>query len=218
MHIKTFIIHINIHFNTTYKMDSIDSYSQILKDSTSIILIGKRGVGKTQCIKNILEKNHWMDTCVIFSPESVYDDCVPAKTRVIAGFDVTTLAQIIECQKQNTTNKLMIVLDNCICSESQMSSAPFRELFINRRQYNIRVIMSIPYPIAFDSDIKNQFDVIMAYKNDNPRNQHILNTQYFEMISSSRLFSNMINSLCKYECLVSKDNHVNTFQWSAPVL
>lgn len=205
-------------FNSTKSCTCADDSTILLKQlnltklsthKMNVLIIGKREDGKTQLIKDFIIKmknNNLVDSFVIFTTEyqkKAYDDlCVSTDKIITQQFNENIIENLINYQKKNPTNKLMIIFDDLYMENKMISSKLFSDLMLNGRHYNIGTIMSNQFPRGYSPEVRNNIDMVMIYKDEFVSNQKRSYEYYFGTIPKFKYFCQIIGCLNKYECIV----------------
>lgn len=184
--------------------------SDLKTHKITTLIIGKREVGKTQLIKHIMvqmKNNNLVDSFVIFTSKYnklKYNDlCVSTDKIINKHNDIYIIKNLIDYQTKNPTNKLMIIFDDFIMNKKILSSELFNDLILNKKHYNIGIIISLQFSIGLTPQFRTLIDLVMVYKDEFILNNKKTYEYYFGIISSFKLFNQIINGLNSYECLIT---------------
>jgi len=204
---------INVGGSKFLELDKLNLY-EFTTHKILTLIIGKRQVGKRQLIKDFMVKmknNNLVDTFVIFTCDNFklkYNDICVSTDEITNINNKNIIENLLDYQKKNPTNKLMIIFDDSISDKIILSSNALKELIFNARHYNIGIIISIQYPVRFLPEIRAKMDLIMVYKDEIVSNQKRIYEYYFGIFPTFSSFNQVIKSLNSYECLVC-DNLTN---------
>jgi hypothetical protein len=153
----------------------------------SIVMIGKRGSGKSYMVADIVKKIYTDKTkLTIFSPTDKM--CVFYGNHFLNAdinyeLNREKIADILEEQKDNIQNKnginQIVVLDDCLSSKGEWKKDPFLvELLFNGRHYHITYILTMQFPLDILPELRNNFDYIFLLEDDTFSNQNRIYKQY----------------------------------------
>ena len=188
--------------------------SKINNDVISII--GKRGVGKSLLIKNIL--NYYNDVkigAIISASEAsvdTYSDIV-SKDKIYKHYDTQIIGDIIKEQRENKDTKQIIVMDD----ELQVLKVDdnLKELFMNGRCLNIIFIFTLQYPMTLQPDIRYNIDYTFIFKENVESNRKRLYEWYAGVIPTYEIFNSILDQCTQnYECLVIDNKSNNNWKES----
>jgi hypothetical protein len=150
-----------------------------IQDDSTVLLLGRRGSGKSVLIKEICFHMRHIPLVMVISPTKVngfYDTWVP-QSCIYEKFSEKLLADLIERQKRikqsnktldrmsQVNPKCMLILDDCIGEKEAQSSASLRTLFVNGRHLDVLVIMASQHITshAIPPLIRNNSDVVFCW-------------------------------------------------------
>lgn len=149
-------------------------------ENPAILLIGKRGSGKSNIVSRILsELNYHDDNVIIISrTERMNGYYSKLYKNVYCEYDANIIENILERQelligklKRNEISKedvnIVVVFDDCLNSinKSQMDNH-IRELLMSCKNYHVTCIFTIQFPGSIGPDLRSNFDyVFLAAEN-----------------------------------------------------
>jgi hypothetical protein len=162
----------------------------------NILIIGKRGSGKSVIVSNIL--NRYNDTVLnnslIISPTEplnpFYTDKFP-QCKIEYEYTTDSIKSVL-----NDTKECVVVLDDCCLSISQLDNDKYLyELLLNGRHYNKTVILIMQYPLDIAPELRCNFDYIFLLNEAYISNQKKLYNQYACMFPNFQSFRNVFQQL-----------------------
>ena len=181
----------------------------------SILLIAKRGSGKSFVIRNII--NHAIDDeinpikeLIIMSKTErmspFYKNHYP-NAKILYDYDSTTIKEYLAKRHDREymqNNRGCIVLDDCISSNSGVHDSPdFLELIYNGRHYNTTFIMTQQFPHGLKPEIRGNFDCIFLLAEDSFSNQKRIYDHYAGRFPNLETFRNyFIEATKDFGCMV----------------
>lgn len=181
-------------------------------DYPSIVMIAKRGSGKSWVVRAIL--NHFRDIPVglIISPTDrmnvFYGDFFPDsyihysyKSEIIEKL-LARQQQMIDKQKEkqaqgkNLDTRAFIVMDDCLGQKgSWVRDQPIQELLFNGRHYHIMYILTMQFPLGITPELRSNFDYIFLLADDMISNQKRIYDHYAGMFPNFDSFRQVFAEL-----------------------
>jgi GTPase SAR1 family protein len=205
---------LNIELSSINKFNLTNATAKT-KFKNTFLLIGKKSSGKTTLIKelaiNLFNENK-IDHGIIFSSlesnNEQLSECFDCNTTIYYNLDSQILKSIIDNQRINNINNILIVIDDCILKSSINTNEYFKEIIINGRHLNIYLILSLRQQLSIKADIRINFDYIFVFQDENISTRKRLYEHYFGIIPSFTIFNDLMNKLPDYHILVS--NNIST--------
>jgi len=179
----------------------------------SIVLIAKRGSGKSVFVRDILQ--HFSRTIpmgiVISKTERVspfFKEFVP-DMYIYDEFDSGVIKKLLGHQEKNkekaerrkkqgkeTNVKSFIVMDDCLSDGGTWAKDPtIKELLFNGRHFDITYILTMQHPMGIKPDLRLNFDYIVLLADNNWNNQKKLYEQYAGIFPNFEAFRQAFNQL-----------------------
>lgn len=188
----------------TINIEHICQQLYMLGDLANIAIIGPRGIGKTTLIKNIsyhFYRNYDIGNIYLFTDSNIkdYDD-------IFLNSDFTLvkhndLLNIIETQKKNPYNRILLILDNNELLNNSSNNIILTDLFTNHRQYNINIISSYQNTCNLSCSIKCNFNFILVSKLNVDSNRKKFYNSFIHTIKYKQ-FNNLMDNLTNYKFFV----------------
>lgn len=190
------------------------SESQLQSDEFSNeLLIGKRGSGKSWLSRSLIRHAQIANENIyVFSPtdklSGFYKMSFPG-AHVYHEYDPMEIDKIMKEQAKRLAmggkSRISIILDDCLFSKIEWTKYPeLRELVMNARCYNIKLIMLMQFPMGIPPDLRSNFDRIFLFRDYFISNQNRLYEHYTGMFPTFSTFRQVFLSLTKenYRCMV----------------
>lgn len=191
-------------YDATHTYERLNSSD--IEDYATIMIIGKRGAGKSTIVNNILSKydENFLANSLIISPTEQY---TPNYSKKYPYTHIETEYQQEYIEQYLNTGPGAIVLDNCLKSNGHWKNDLYlMELLHHAKYYNKLLIITSSFPLDFD-DSKNAFDYIFLLSEDFFQNQKRLYDHYAEIYETFELFKNDFVNLTKhYNAMVINQN------------
>lgn len=191
--------------------DALHTYERLnasdIEDYATMMIIGKRGSGKSTIVNNILGKydENFLANSLIISPTEQFNPYYTKKypyTRIESEYKPEYIEQYLN------TGSGAIVLDNCLKSNGHWKNDLYlMELLHHAKYYNKLLIITSSFPLGFDSDSRSAFDYVFMLSDDFFSNQKRLYDHYAGMYETFDLFRNDFTNLTKhYNAMVINQN------------
>lgn len=173
-----------------------------LCQNPQILIIAKRGSGKTVLVQHILYKlgifSKLMKNTTIISPTKDYSNKYEGAD---IHFQLTEdiLNRVISKQKKNIELPGVIVMDNCLAC----SMPSYNNIMMNGRHYNLTTITTISDPLGLSPSMRINFDYIFMLKESSTINKKKLWENYASMFPNFECFDKAFSKLTEnYSCMV----------------
>lgn len=208
----------------------MDGYIKINKfnfndmvEHSSILIIGKRRTGKSFLERDILYHKRNISSGIVVSPtEKVnpfYKDFI-SECYIYNKFSNEILDSVFKRQyslldknKSGYTHKknsdLMIVMDDCLNSRTDLNTDAMTELFFNNKHHEISFIMSQQYPFGMRPEYRGNIDYVFLFREDNDSYIKRIYEYYGYIFSDFATFKQIFLDITEnYGCLVinNRDN------------
>lgn len=178
----------------------------------AIVMIAKRGSGKSWVIRAILEYFKNIPAGLIISPTDrmscFYGKFFP-DTYIFYEFSSEIIERvfsrqrfIIDKQKEkiekgkNLDPRCFIIMDDCLGNKKAWNHDPvITELLFNGRHYEIMYILALQYPLGITPDMRSNFDYIFLLADDFISNKKKMYDNYAGMFPSFDSFSQVFQQL-----------------------
>jgi hypothetical protein len=193
-----------------------------MKKDAVVLLIGKRGTGKTTLMKDIMYYMRTkLDFGVAMSPTEETTEALSSfvpQSCIYNTFSNTALGVMLELQRQQVKKgrfkNVYVLLDDCMYDKKVMSGVNVRELFMNGRHRKIFFMNSVQYMMDMPAALRSQVDYVFALKENIISSREKLWKFFFGMFEDFRDFNKVMNSCTQnFECIVldntSRSNDVS---------
>lgn len=175
-------------------------------DHPSIVMIAKRGSGKSWVVRAILQHfSRKVPAGIIISPTdrmSNFYSCFIPDSYVYYTFQSDTIERLLNRQKdmikrakerqkdgKNTNTRAFIVMDDCLSSKGDWAKDPFiSELLFNGRHYHIMYILTMQFPLGIKPELRCNFDYVFLLADDTVGNQKRIYEHYAGMFPNFEAF------------------------------
>lgn len=190
-----------------------------------IVMIGKRGTGKSVLVKDLLYHHQDLKLGMIMSGteqgNGFYSTLAP---RVFIHYEYNTslIETIIQRQKKvlkyiknelktkrrsNTDGRVFIILDDCLYDQAWTRDKLMRMLFMNGRHWKIMLMITMQYPLGVPPNLRTNIDYTFILRESNLANRKRIWINYAGMCPTFEFFCTIMDQCTEnYECLVIANN------------
>jgi hypothetical protein len=192
-----------------------------IKDHKTIVIVGRRGTGKTTLITDILYHKRKLPAGLVVSGTEAgngyYRKFVP-DSFIYEQYDEDVIKRLID--RQTNLKKLkakhsdcFLLLDDCLFKPSIMRSETMRFLFMNGRHFSLMVVLAAQYLMDIPAAVRSNTDYIFVFNDPILANRKRFYDHYFGIFASFAEFQAVYQSCtADFDCLVLD----NTVQSSNP--
>ena len=203
-----------------------------MKQNTVIMLLGRRGSGKTTLVRDILYQYRDLPAgCVINGTEEAnkfYGDIVPAML-VKNEYRPEHLANLITRQR-NALEKVerdvqagrppsdpraFLIMDDLMFDNGKWVKDPeMKRIFLNGRHYKITYMLTMQYPLGVPPSLRSQVDYTFILKEPSFGNKKRIYQNYASSFPSFDVFNRVLDKLTRnYGCLVIDNTRPDSDFW-----
>lgn len=192
------------------------------KGGSTIVVIGKRGSGKSLLIKHLLySKKHIIPVGLVISgTERVnrfYEQIFP-DVFIHDEYTPQLLATFVKRQehaKKYLPNPwLALVLDDCMDDTKLFKEKTFRGLFKNGRHWDVFAIFANQYVLDFGPDLRTNIDGVFIFRETNLANRKKIYENFASIVPTFEIFCKLMDTFTEnYQCIYI-DNQSNSSNWT----
>ena len=191
-----------------------------IEDDQVVVLIGKRGTGKSFLAKDILY--YHMDVpvgTVISGTEGAnhfYAKVVPKlfiheeyHPLIIANFmkRQKKMQKLIERGEGDIDPRAFLIFDDCLYDDSWKKDKNIRSVFMNGRHYKILYILTMQYPLGIPPNLRTNIDYVFILRENIVSNRRRIYEHYAGMFPTFEMFCSTMDQCTEnFECLVIDNN------------
>ena len=186
-----------------------------------IMLIGKRGTGKTFLVKDLLYYHQDIPIGVVISGteegNGFYGKLVP-KLFIHNEYNSAIIENILKRQKQvlkqikreiesfkksTIDPRTFVILDDCLYDNTWARDKLMRLLFLNGRHWKVMLVITMQYPLGVPPTLRTNIDYVFILREPYISNRKRIYENYAGMFPSYDSFSQILDQCTEnYECLV----------------
>jgi hypothetical protein len=194
--------------------------ASIANDST-ICFIGKRGVGKSTALKDILNHHRDIPVGVVISPTETangfFEKFIP-RMLIYDEPDEAIIKKFLDRQKNISTerkkelkkfgssqidSRAFLILDDCLYDKKWVNNIDIRSIFMNGRHYKIFFLVTMQHGMGLPPVLRNNIDYIFIFRNNIRREREKIYQHYAGMFPTYEAFEQvMLQTTENYECMV----------------
>jgi hypothetical protein len=192
-----------------------------IRNDNVVVLIGKRGTGKSFLVKDLLYYHTDLPIgTVVSGTESAnrfYGDFIP-NAFIHEEVDPQLVENVITRQKlvMKKLNKekgtygssridprSFIILDDCLYDSSWAKDKNIRSIFMNGRHLKLFFIITMQYPLGIPPNLRTNIDYVFILRENIVGNRKRIYENYAGMFPSFEVFCQVMDQCTEnYECLV----------------
>lgn len=203
-----------------------------MKDHKTVVIVGRRGTGKTTLITDILHAKRNLPAGIVVSGTEIgndfYSQFVP-KSFIYNAYDDEIVKRLIKRQMRLKQTKAkhsdcFLLLDDCLFDAKFLKSETMRFLFMNGRHFNLMLILSAQYLMDVPAAIRANSDYVFVFNDPIVNNRKRLYDHYYGIFESFKVFEAVYKACtADFECLVldntqgSSNVEDSVFWYKAPI-
>jgi hypothetical protein len=194
-----------------------------IKSDKVVVMIGKRGTGKSEVLKAIMENHADIPLGVVVSPTEMANKYFAPFVPGVFIHDKYTpalVANLVDRQKKLTSQaagapgtvdpRAFLVLDDCMYDPTWTKDENIRYIFLNGRHVKLMMLITQQYVLGIGPQLRGNVDFVFVMRENIINNRKRLYDNYAGMFPSFDIFQQVLEQCTNnYECLVI-DNTVQS--------
>ena len=191
---------------------NIERWNDNFKLDTTILLVGKRGSGKTSLLKQLLFNiRNKVDVCIAMTPtistQKDLSKILPSEF-IYPSWNEKVIKNLFEQQKKmlkkgSAIKHVCLVCDDLMYDKKLMRGKTMREIFQNGRHYHITLICTAQYLFDLDPSQRSNTDICLCLAENVHSNKEKLFKTFFGFFENYRDFDSVFRACTEdYEALV----------------
>lgn len=183
-----------------------------LLPNPAIVIIAKRGSGKTFVCRSIIDALKDIPVGVIISrsekldsfykeffPDAfIYHEGCPHVFKKILARQVRIINKSKELARQGKKidTRLLLLMDDCLSDSKEWSKDnAMREILFDGRHYHITYVLTMQAPLEIPPNLRSNFDYVILMHTDIVNDRIKLYKNFAGMFPNERIFTNFFNQL-----------------------
>ena len=182
-----------------------------IKPHRLILLIGRRGTGKSSLLEDILYHiAPAIDIALAMSPTEeslgMFRNHLP-EPWLFNGYSQAKVEELIEMQrglaKQQKQRSVLLALDDCMYDKAILRSTCMRNIHMNGRHLKITFVNAVQYLVDIDPALRTQVDYVVCLKENIFTNKQRLHRMFFGCFRAFEDFASVLDKVTEnYGALV----------------
>ncbi len=182
-----------------------------MKPDATVLLIGKRGTGKSTLINDIMYHMRTnFNFGIAMSPTEESSESlgkIMPRTCVFDDFSEDAIGRMLRYQKKmvkhNNYRNMFIIMDDCAYDNRTLKNKNIREVFMNGRHRKIFIINAVQYMMDIPSFLRGQIDYVFATRDNIIDQREKLWKFFFGMFNEYKDFSTVMDNCTEgHNCIV----------------
>src|SRR6476620_6401384 len=184
--------------------------SEIRNDSV-VVIIGKRGSGKSFLIRDILYNKRDLPIGLVMSHTDhlvhFYDKFIP-NMLIYKSFDSDRVTKLFSRQQKAIDENwkdpyAFLLLDDVLSDKAWKADTTIQEVFFNGRHYKLLFLLGIQSPMGIGPALRGQIDYTFIFKTNIESDKKRLYENYAGALKSQEIFNIVLDATTEdYNCLV----------------
>lgn len=185
-----------------------------LKPHRIIILVGKRGTGKSVLQRDLLyHLSEKLDFGLAMTPTEesaeTFRQHIP-DSWIYSSFNGTKLDTMLTMQREMVRTKrqrnLFVIMDDCMYDKKILKGVGIRDLFMNGRHLSITLCNAVQYVMDMGPDLRTQVDYVFALRENIIANKSKLWKYFFGMFEKYEEFARVMDKCTADHGCIVMDN------------
>lgn len=192
-----------------------------ISDDRVVVMIGKRGSGKTFVCKDLLYYHRTVPVGTLISgtesANRTYSDNIPG-IFIYDEYTPELLDKVMKRQeimmkrvnkeislygKSSIDPRAFLILDDCLHDNTWTKDKNIKFAFMNGRHRKIFVVITMQYPLGITPNLRTNIDYVFIMRESNYQNRRRIYDCYAGMFPTFEFFNQVLDSCTEnFECLV----------------
>lgn len=182
-----------------------------MKSDATVLMIGKRGTGKSTLIADIMyhNKDKFKFGIGMSSTDESSGDLsrIMPRSCIFNQFSERGVKRLLALQKKRGKktglDNMFIIMDDCAYDRKTLANNSIREVFMNGRHYKLFIINAVQYMMDIPTYLRGQIDYVFATRDNIIDQREKLYRFFFGMFKDYTTFSSVMDSCTNgFDCIV----------------
>jgi hypothetical protein len=203
-----------------FDMKSIVFQNSVESEGPVIVMIGKRGTGKSMLVKDLLFHHKVIPVGTVISGTEIgnhfYASIIP-RLFIHHSYESEIVQKVLQrqrialrqCANTNTKSidpRTLLILDDCLFDDKWSRDKLMKLVFLNGRHWKVLLIITMQYPLGIPPLLRSNVDYTFILREDILGNRKRIYDNYTTAFPSFEYFCQILgNTTENYECLVIKN-------------
>jgi len=184
-------------------------------DEKIVIVLGRRGSGKSIITKDILFHKNYIPAGTVISPtenaNSFYKKFVP-RMFIHHEYDESITRNFMKRQKkmrklinngENIDDRAYLIFDDCLYDNAWKKDKNILEIFLNGRHWHVFYCLLLQFPLGIAPNLRSNIDFVFIFRENVLSNRKRIFDHYAGCFGDFNLFCEVMDQCTQnYECLV----------------
>lgn len=189
-------------------------------DNKIVVMIGKRGTGKSWLMKDIMYHKRYIPVGAVVSPtervNKFFGKFIPKvfihdeyNQSILTNFRKRQfkMANLIENGNENIDPRSYLIFDDCLYDNSWKNDKYIREVFFNYRHLFCIFLLSMQFPLGISPQLRSNIDYVFILRENIVSNRRRIYEHYAGMFKTFEMFCSVMDQCTEnFECLVIDNN------------
>lgn len=189
-------------------------------DNRIIVLIGKRGTGKSFLLRDLMYHKRHIPVGTVISPtekvNKFFGKFIPKlfihheyHQSILANFKKRQykMAKLIDDGQKNIDPYAYLVMDDCLYDNSWKNDRYIREVFFNFRHVYCAFFLTMQFPLGISPQLRSNIDYVFILRENIVSNRKRIYEHYAGMFPTFEMFCSVMDQCTEnFECLVIDNN------------
>ena len=193
-----------------------------IEDHKIIVMIGKRGTGKSFLIKDLLYNKEDIPVGTVVSPTEkmnkffshfippifIHDEYTPELVRNVLKRQSDIIKKINSGEYGDDVDpRAFLIFDDCLYDDKWAKDKNMKAIFMNGRHFKLTFLLTMQFPLGIKPHMRTNIDYTFILRENIVSNRRRIYEHYAGMFPTFDIFCKIMDECTEnYECLVIHNN------------